>query len=106
MGTDPLLSHLTPVTIIGPSTSEVSDTELGRKEWSPRAAEGTVKVNGWLGEVEGWNREWRWKYWEIKGAGDGYLPPADRLDTGPKKSIGSMREDEEGVMFNGSKPVR
>ena len=71
MPTHLLLSHLTPVTIIDPSTSEVFDFELVQVEWPPRATEGTVQVNEWLGEVEGWNREWRRTYRESK---DIYLP--------------------------------
>jgi len=72
---DPLPCDLTPVTITRLSTSGDFDFEPGEKEWSLRAAEGTVKVNEWLREVEGWNREWQGAYRETKDAGDGYLPP-------------------------------
>ena len=106
MATDPLLSHLTPVTISGPSTSEVFDFKPRKKEWSLRAAEGTVKINEWLGEVEGWNREWRRTYRESKHSGDGYLRPADRLKKGRKTGMGSIGEEEEGAMLDGSMPVR
>ena len=101
---DPLLSHLTPESIIRLSTSGNFDFEQGEKEWSLRAAEGTVKVNEWLGEVEGWNREWRRAYRKRKDAGDGYLPPANSLERGRKR--GSIGEEEEGTMVDYSKPVR
>jgi len=106
LATDPLLSHLTPVTIIRLSTSEGFDFEPGEKEWSLRAAEGTVKVNEWLREVEGWNREWRRSDRESKYAGDGYLPPADRPKKRRKTGMGSIREEEEDAMLDGSKSVR
>jgi len=104
LATDPLLCHLTPVTISRLSTSGDFDFEPGEKENSLRAAECTVKVNEWLGEVEGWNREWRRTYRESKDAGDGYLPPAD----GPEKrqKTGSIRQEEVGAMLGGSKPVQ
>jgi len=105
LATDPLLCHLTPVKIIGLSTSGDFDFEPGEKEWSLRAAEGTVKVNEWLGEVEGWNREWRRTYPESKDAGDGYIPPANRPEKRRKIGMGSIREEEEGAMLDGSKPV-
>ena len=103
---DPLLCHLTPGTIIHPSTSEVCDFEPREKEWFLRAAEGTVKVNEWLGEVEGRNREWRRTYRESKDTGDGYLPPADRLEKGRETGMGSIGEEEEGAMLDYSMPVR
>jgi len=106
LATDPLLCHLTPVTINRLSTSGDFDFEPGEKEWSLRAAEGTIKVNEWLREVEGWNREWRRTYRESKDAGDGYLPPADRPEKRRKIGMGSIREEEEGAMLDGSKPVR
>ncbi|PUU72941.1 hypothetical protein B9Z19DRAFT_1096254, partial [Tuber borchii] len=106
LATDPLLCHLTPATIIRLSTSGDFDFEPGEKEWSLRAAEGTVKVNEWLREVEGWNREWRRAYRESKDTGDGYLPPADRPEKRRKTDMGSIREEEEGAMLDGSKPVR
>ena len=103
---DPLLCDLTHVTIIRPSASEVLDFEPREKEWSLRAAEGTVKVNEWLGEVEGWDREWRQTYRESKDAGDGHLPPADRLEKGPETVVGSTGEEDEGAMLDCSMPVR
>ena len=106
LATDPLLSHLTPATIIRLSTSGDFDFEPGEKEWSLRAAEGTVKVNEWLREVEGWNREWRRTYRESKDTGDGYLPPTDRPEKRRKTGMGSIREEEEGAILDGSKPVR
>jgi len=106
LATDPLLSHLTPVTIIRLSTSGDFDFEPGEKEWSLRAAEGIVKVNEWLHEVEGWNREWRRSYRESKDAGDGYLPPVDRPKKRRKTGMGSIREEEEDAMLDGSKSVR
>ena len=105
LSTDPLLCHLTPETIIRLSTSGDFDFEPGEKAWSLRAAEDTVKVNEWLREVEGWNREWRRTYRESKDAGDRYLPPADRPEKRRKPDTGSIREDEEGAMLDGSKPV-
>ncbi|CUS08746.1 unnamed protein product [Tuber aestivum] len=106
LATDPLLSHLTPVTIARLSTSGDFDFKPGEKEWSLRAVEGTVKVNEWLREVEGWNREWRRSYRENKDAGDGYLPPTDRPKKRRKTDMGSIREEEEDTMLDGSKPVR
>ena len=106
LATDPLLCHLTPGTITRLSTSGDFDFEPGEKEWSLRAAEGTVKVNKWLREVESWNREWQRAYRESKDAGDGYIPPTDRSEKGPKAGMGSIREDEGGAMLDGSKPVR
>ena len=106
LATDPLLCHLTPASIIRLSTSGDFDFEPGEKEWSLRAAEGTVKVNEWLREVEGWNREWRRAYRESKDTGDGYLPPTDRPEKRRKTGMGSIREEEEGAMLDGSTPVR
>ena len=106
LDTDPLLCDLTPVKIIRLSTSENFDFEPGEKEWSLRAAEGTVKVNDWLGEVEGWNGEWRPTYRGSKDARDGCLPPAERLEKGPETGMGSTGGEEEGAMLDGSMPVR
>ncbi|PUU76220.1 hypothetical protein B9Z19DRAFT_1066806 [Tuber borchii] len=104
--TDPLLCNLTPGTIIRLSTSGDVDFEPGEKEGSLRAAEGIVKVNEWLGEVEGWNREWRRTYRESKDTGDGYLPPAERPEKRRKIGMDSIREEEGGAMLDSSKPVR
>ncbi|PUU81064.1 hypothetical protein B9Z19DRAFT_1077941 [Tuber borchii] len=106
LDTDSLLCHPTPVTMVRLSTSGDFDFEPGKKEWSLRVAEGTVKINEWLREVEGWNREWRRTYRESKDVGDGYLPPADRAGKRRKTGMGSIREEEEGAMLDGSKPVR
>ena len=106
LATDPLLCDLTPETIISLSTSGGFDFEPGEKAWSLHAAEGTIKVNEWLREVEGWNREWQQTYQESKEAGDGYLPPADRAGKLRKTCMGSIREEAEGAMLDGSKPVR
>ncbi|PUU76217.1 hypothetical protein B9Z19DRAFT_1066803 [Tuber borchii] len=106
LATDPLLCHLTPGKIVRLSTSGDVNFEPGEKEWSLRAAEGTVNVNEWLREVEGWNHEWRRTYRESKDVGDGYLPPIDRPENRRKLGMGSIREEEEGAMLDGSKPVR
>ena len=106
LATDPLLCHLTPGTITRLSTSGDFDFEPGEKEWSLRAAEGTVKVNEWLRGVESWNREWQRAYRESRNAGKGYLPPADRPEKGWKTGMGNIREDEGGAMLDGSKSVR
>ncbi|RPB00192.1 hypothetical protein L873DRAFT_836320 [Choiromyces venosus 120613-1] len=103
LATDPLLSRLTPVTITRLSASGDFEFQPGEKEWSLRAVEGTVKVNEWLREVEGWNREWRRSYRESKDTGDGYLPPTDRPKKRRKTGMGSIREEEED---DGSKSVR
>ena len=106
MATDPLLCHLSPGTIVRLSTSGDFNFEQGEKEWSLRAAEGNVKVNEWLGEVEGWNREWRRTYRESKDVGDGYLPPADRFGKGRETGMGRIGDEDEGPILDGSKPVR
>ena len=92
MPTDPLLYHRTPGIIIRLSTSGNFDFELGEKEWSLSAAEGTVKVNEWLGEVEGLNRERRWTYRGSKDAGDGYLPQIGLNSDGKQEWAVSERE--------------
>ena len=73
---------------------------------SLRGAEGTVKVNEWLGELEGWNREWQRTYRESKHFGDGYLHPADSLEKGRKTGMCSIGQEEEGTVLDGSRPVR
>ena len=58
-----------------------------------------------MGEVEGWNREWRRTYRESKDAGDGYLPPTDRFEKRRKAGMSGIGDDEEGAMLDGSKLV-
>lgn len=107
LASDPLLSRLTPITIV----RFANDAEFGfttaEKEWSIRAADGIVKVGEWLREVEGWNLNWRRASGQRgsrnvtgRDMAAGYLPPSpDRPKKRRKLAAGeALVEGENGGM--------